>query len=104
MGLDRLRTLTRPRASPKSRPHFDILVRLGRDSPQDRIVWSFAMKQRAWIKIIEPAEAKGELARVYSGVGARDDVASILAVQSLDPHALLAHHELYRGLMYGPSP
>ena len=62
------------------------------------------MKQRAWIKIIEPAEAKGELARVYAGVGARDDVASILAVQSLDPHALLAHHELYRGLMYGPSP
>jgi len=63
------------------------------------------MKQRAWIAIVEPADAQVELARAYAEVGARDgDLSNILAVQSLDPRALSAHYQLYRSLMHTTSP
>jgi alkylhydroperoxidase family enzyme len=63
------------------------------------------MKRRAWITVVEPADARQELARAYAQVGARDgDVSNILAVQSLDPSALSAHYQLYRTLMYAASP
>jgi hypothetical protein len=63
------------------------------------------MKERAWIAIVDPADAQLQLARAYGEVGARDgDIANILAVHSLDPGALSAHFQLYRSLMHTASP
>lgn len=58
----------------------------------------------AWIKVISPAKATGELAEQYGRIrDASGRVANILAVQSLNPAALRAHYDLYRTLMFGPS-
>lgn len=58
----------------------------------------------AWIRTVHPDSAEGELRDVYRSVGARRGVSNILGVQSLHPAALSAHDELYRTLMFGPSP
>jgi uncharacterized peroxidase-related enzyme len=58
----------------------------------------------AWIRVIEPSEAKDELARQYARI--RDvsgRVANILLVHSLNPGALKAHFDLYRTLMFADS-
>jgi alkylhydroperoxidase family enzyme len=58
----------------------------------------------AWIEIVPPAEASGELAAEYARIrGGGAHVANILAVQSLNPSALRAHYDLYRAVMFGPS-
>lgn len=58
----------------------------------------------AWIKVISPTEATGELAEQYGRIrDASGRVANILAVHSLNPAALRAHYDLYRTLMFGPS-
>jgi uncharacterized peroxidase-related enzyme len=58
----------------------------------------------AWIKVIPPAEASGELLDAYSrmrdGAG---NVANILTVHSLSAPALRAHFDFYRTLMFGRS-
>jgi alkylhydroperoxidase family enzyme len=56
----------------------------------------------AWIETVAEAEAKGELANLYRRFGA--PVAHILRASSLNPPVLHAHYELYRAIMYGPSP
>lgn len=58
----------------------------------------------AWIKMVPPAEASGELLDVYNRM--RDpagNVANILGVHSLNPAALRTHFDFYRTLMFGRS-
>lgn len=58
----------------------------------------------AWIRVILPVEATGELAEQYSRMkDANGDVANILNVHSLNPAALRTHYDMYRTLMFGPS-
>ena len=58
----------------------------------------------AWIRVIPPAEATGELAEQYSRMKDADgEVANILTVHSLNPAALQTHYDLYRAVMFGPS-
>jgi len=58
----------------------------------------------AWIKVIEPAEASGELHEEYKKATRRaGKVFNILKVQSLNPAALAASMELYLTTMHGPS-
>ncbi len=58
----------------------------------------------AWIKMIEPDEATGELRTEYDGAVRRaGKVFNILKIQSLKPAALRASMELYLATMYGPS-
>lgn len=57
---------------------------------------------RAWIEVVEPAEAEGLLAEVYADItGRAGSVANILSCQSLHPEALRDHNALYRTLMFG---
>lgn len=58
----------------------------------------------SWIKIIPPARAGGDLADAYAAVSAsRGRVANILAIHGARPPVLLAHLQLYRAVMFGPS-
>ncbi len=58
----------------------------------------------AWIKIIEPEKATGELKQEYDkALGRAGKVFNILKVQSLNDRALRASMELYLATMYGPS-
>ena len=59
----------------------------------------------AWIKTVEEAYAASELREVYAAVRtARGHIANIFKAQSANPRALRAHLDLYRTLMFGPSP
>ncbi|MCA1673283.1 MAG: carboxymuconolactone decarboxylase family protein [Actinobacteria bacterium] len=58
-----------------------------------------------WIESIAPAHATGELKDLYERIGgARGGVAQIHLAQSLNPRVLAAHFELYKALMFQPSP
>ena len=58
----------------------------------------------AWIKMIEPGEATGELKAEYDLAVARaGKVFNILKVQSLNPRALRRSVQMYLATMYGPS-
>ncbi len=58
----------------------------------------------AWIKMIEPEEAAGELKAEYdAGVRRAGKVFNILKVQSLNPGALHASMQMYLATMHGPS-
>jgi alkylhydroperoxidase family enzyme len=58
----------------------------------------------AWIQVIPPGEASGDLAAHYSRMCEPDgSVDNILTVHSLNPRSLLAHYDLYKVCMYGPS-
>lgn len=58
----------------------------------------------AWIKMIEPTEATGELAKEYDAALKRaGKVFNILKVQSLSPATLRASMDLYLATMYGSS-
>jgi uncharacterized peroxidase-related enzyme len=58
----------------------------------------------AWIKVIEPQEATGELKQEYdAAVNRAGKVFNILKVQSLNPAALQASMQMYRTMMFGPS-
>lgn len=62
-------------------------------------------KSRAWIEVIEPAEAEGELKSVYEAVmGERGALAAVHKIHSLHPETLTAHMALYMELLYGRSP
>lgn len=58
----------------------------------------------AWIPVIPPGEAEGDLADAYEEIGARDRVANVIGLHALHPDAMRAHIQLYRTLMFGPSP
>ena len=58
----------------------------------------------AWIKVVEPEDATGELKQQYDDAVKRaGKVYNILKVQSLNPPALKASMEIYKATMYGPS-
>ncbi|MBZ5514230.1 MAG: carboxymuconolactone decarboxylase family protein [Acidobacteriia bacterium] len=58
----------------------------------------------AWIKMIEPKEATGELKEEYEhGVRRAGKVFNILKVQSLNPPVLRASMQMYLAAMKGPS-
>jgi uncharacterized peroxidase-related enzyme len=57
-----------------------------------------------WIKVVEPAEATGELKKEYDAAVRRaGKVFNILKVQSLNPAALRASMQMYLATMHGPS-
>jgi len=58
----------------------------------------------AWIKVIEPKDAEGELKELYDHVTGGDDsveVDNILTIHSLHPKTLEGHLMLYEELMHG---
>ena len=58
----------------------------------------------AWIKMVMPEEATGDLKIEYEkAVRRAGKVFNILKIQSLNPAALRASMELYLATMYGPS-
>jgi len=58
-----------------------------------------------WIESIAPGAASGELKDLYERIGgARGGVAQIHQAQSLNPKVLATHFELYKALMFQPSP
>lgn len=58
----------------------------------------------AWIEMIEPEEATGELKAEYDAALRRaDKVFNILKVQSLNARTLRASMQLYLATMYAPS-
>jgi len=58
----------------------------------------------AWIKMIEPEEATGDLKQEYDAAVERaGKVFNILKVQSLNPPSLRASMQMYMATMYGPS-
>jgi len=58
----------------------------------------------AWIKVVEPEQATGELKTQYdAAVDRAGKVFNILKVQSLNPLALEASMQMYHATMYGPS-
>jgi uncharacterized peroxidase-related enzyme len=58
----------------------------------------------AWIDIIPQAAAPEALKRVYDRVRSGGEPSNNIRVQSMDPAALEAHLQLYRRVMFGPSP
>lgn len=60
----------------------------------------------AWIKVIEPKDAQGELKKLYDHVKQGDDNAlldNILTIHSLHPKTLEAHLMIYEELMHGEN-
>ncbi|MBI2213884.1 MAG: carboxymuconolactone decarboxylase family protein [Acidobacteria bacterium] len=58
----------------------------------------------SWIRTVAEGDAEGTLAEAYGKVGAaRGKVANILKIHSLTPRVMIAHLELYREIMFGPS-
>lgn len=55
-----------------------------------------------WIKIIEPIEADGRLAKIYERSAGGGQVDQILLAHSLRPHTLEGHMALYRGVLHHP--
>ncbi|MBI5594669.1 MAG: peroxidase-related enzyme [Elusimicrobia bacterium] len=59
----------------------------------------------AWIRVVEPQEARGTLKDVYEQTaGKRGKLAAIHKIHSLHPESLSAHMGLYMTLMFGRSP
>jgi len=60
----------------------------------------------AWIHIVSPDEADESLRHAYAQCAdpQTGEPAHIMAVHSLSPAAMLRHRDLYKTLMYGPSP
>ena len=59
----------------------------------------------AYLKVIEPNEAKDELKEIYEDIiKSRGRIANIHTIQSLNPKSIVNHMDLYMTLMYGKSP
>lgn len=64
-----------------------------------------AQKTPAWVRIVEPEEAEGELKAVYeTTLGKRGALAAVHKIHSLHPETLTAHMALYMELLFGRSP
>lgn len=58
----------------------------------------------AFIEVIDPEAAHGELARLYRQIAsARGGVAAVHQAQSLNPRAMAAHLDIYKAIMFQPS-
>jgi alkylhydroperoxidase family enzyme len=57
----------------------------------------------AWIKVVDDKSADEQLARTYKGMvdPAYGRVDNIMQIHSLHPESMLAHWQLYRGVMTG---
>lgn len=55
-----------------------------------------------WIKIIEPSEADGRLAKIYERSAGGGQVDRLLVAHSLRPHTLEGHMALYRAVLHHP--
>jgi alkylhydroperoxidase family enzyme len=59
----------------------------------------------AYIETISPGDADGDLKRIYDEATRRaGKVFGILRLQSQNPAVLAASTELYKAIMFGPSP
>lgn len=59
----------------------------------------------AFIEIIEPEQAHGALKEIYQGlVRSRGKIAEVHKIQSLHPHTITTHMDLYLSLMFSDSP
>ncbi len=59
----------------------------------------------AFIEIIEPENAEGELRSIYEDLSrSRGKIAEVHKIQSLTPPTITAHMELYKRVMFGRSP
>ncbi len=59
----------------------------------------------AWIRTIEPEQATGELGTLYDAIStARQGIAEVHRVQSLNPRAMKAHLDLYKAVVFARSP
>ena len=59
----------------------------------------------AWIRVVRPGEAAGKLREIYDAAVKRAGrVFQILQIQSAHADALDRSLELYKTLMFGPSP
>ncbi len=59
----------------------------------------------AWIDIIEPEDATGDLKKLYDAIAEkRGKVANVLKAHSLNPAALKEHLDLYDAVLFGSSP
>jgi uncharacterized peroxidase-related enzyme len=59
----------------------------------------------AFIDIIEPAEAEGELKEIYEHLKeSRGKIAEVHKIQSLNPESISRHMDLYMTLLFGKSP
>lgn len=56
----------------------------------------------AWIETVPDDKATGELADCYRRLS--HPVAHILRASSVNPAVLRTHYDLYRAIMFGPSP
>jgi uncharacterized peroxidase-related enzyme len=57
-----------------------------------------------WIKVVDEAEATGELKEVYQAQGKKAGaLANILKIHSLAPHTLSAHMLFYETVMHTPG-
>lgn len=59
----------------------------------------------AWIRVIDPDEATGLLARIYAAANKRAGrVFHVLSIQGIWPRVLQTSTQLYTQLMQGPGP
>jgi len=59
----------------------------------------------AWIDLIEPDDATGDLKELYDTIAEkRGKVSNVLTVHSLNPAALKEHLDLYDAVLFGSSP
>jgi alkylhydroperoxidase family enzyme len=59
----------------------------------------------AWIRTVSPKGSIGRLKKIYDeAIRRAGRVFNILRVQSLNPPVLEASIELYKAVMFGPSP
>ena len=58
----------------------------------------------AWIRTIGPEQVEGWMTELYAALTGGRQLSHILGIQTLYPEAPEAHYELYRTLMFGPSP
>jgi uncharacterized peroxidase-related enzyme len=58
----------------------------------------------AKIKVIQPEEAEGALKKIYDGLSdSRGKIAEVHKIQSLNPHSITAHMDLYKVIMFKKS-
>ena len=64
------------------------------------------MSDAAWIATVDEEDADAELKRAYEvcADSRTGRAANIMKVHSLSPRSMLGHRQLYRTLMFGPSP
>jgi len=57
------------------------------------------------IDIIQPDQATGNLKEIYDGlIKSRGKIAEVHKIQSLNPHSIVNHMDLYMTIMFGKSP